>query len=374
MNATIDERRRRLLLGALALPFANAALALPSAPARPQWMVSGFYYGRGERLDNRLRWVDVASGEQHELALDFRPHGMTFHPRNEQRLVVFARRPGTHMLELDLQAGRIMRSVGSPSGRHYYGHGVFSADGRWLYTTENHVASGEGLICVRDGVSLQPVDTLHSHGIGPHDIRLLSDGRTLVVANGGIRTDPTQPRRKLNIPDMDPSLVYLDRESGQLLEQHRLDDHQLSIRHLAVTPSDQVVAIQQYEGRRPDAHALVMFHRLGEKPRVPRPDPRTLKRMTGYTASAAADDRSCTALVSSPRGNLLTLWDTADNRLLASFDLFKPYGVALSPDGRRYAVSTAGAGLHMLDIETRELREVRADARGSWDNHMLWRT
>jgi hypothetical protein len=94
--------------------------------------------------------------------------------------------------------------------------------------------------------------------------------------------------------------------------------------------------------------------------------------MTGYTASVALDVGSHTALVSSPRGHLLTLWDFRENRLLESFDVYKPYGVARSPQGDSFAVSTAGSGLFLLDAQRRELRPHTPDAEGSWDNHLLW--
>ena len=40
-----------------------------------------------------------------------------------------------------------------------------------------------------------------THGVGPHELLLLGDGRTLAVANGGIETHPDFGRAKLNIAD-----------------------------------------------------------------------------------------------------------------------------------------------------------------------------
>src|SRR3546814_17224363 len=78
---------------------------------------------------------------------------------------------------------------------------------------------------------------LEAYAIGPHEMVLLSDGRTLAVANGGIQTHPARRREKLNIDTMQPSLAYIDAESGALLHDHRLQPalHPASIRPIAAT-------------------------------------------------------------------------------------------------------------------------------------------
>ncbi len=92
------------------------------------------------------------------------------------------------------------------------------------------------MIGVRDATGgYKQIGEFPAHGMEPHDIALLSDGRTMVIANGGIRTHPDRGADELNLADMQPSLVYVDVATGDLLEEHRLAPalHQLSIRHLA---------------------------------------------------------------------------------------------------------------------------------------------
>ena len=68
-------------------------------------------------------------------------------------------------------------------------HGVFSADGRLLYSTENDYDGARGMIGVRDVTGgYKQIGEFPAHGMEPHDIALLSDDRTIVIANGGIRT------------------------------------------------------------------------------------------------------------------------------------------------------------------------------------------
>ncbi|MCY4309047.1 MAG: DUF1513 domain-containing protein [Rhodobacteraceae bacterium] len=74
----------------------------------------------------------------------------------------------------------------------FFGHGIFSADGSLMFTTENdyEVAAGRiGIWDTRNGY--HRVGEIGSGGIGPHDIKYISEQEILVVANGGA-LKPTQ--------------------------------------------------------------------------------------------------------------------------------------------------------------------------------------
>ena len=88
---------------------------------------------------------------------------------------------------------------------------------------------------------------------------LMPDGRTLAIANGGIETHPDFGRAKLNLSTMKPSLVFVDRISGDLLEQHFLPAEFISYRSATwtSTQSGTVWFGCQYEGPTTDRPLLV---------------------------------------------------------------------------------------------------------------------
>ena len=370
MTHSSINRRRRVLLQSLALSLACPSLVFATGHAIGPLVVSGYLSDDPAQPITSLVWLDPETKERQELQLGFRGHGLSPHPAKPGHVVLFARRPGIQLVEVDLLRRQITREVTAQPAHHFYGHGVFSRDGSRLYTTENRFVGGEGVISVRSGLDYQLTEQFPSQGIGPHDIRLLSDDRTLVVANGGIRTHLEQPRKKLNIESMKPSLTYLS-DTGQLLEQHRLADHKLSIRHLAVAQDDQVVAIQQYQGDRKQSVPLVAFHRRGDALRLPAINSADLKQMNQYTASAAADSGSDTALVTCPRGNVAMLWDMRKDRLIHPYFVQKPYGVAFSPTAQAYTITAANGEVHRLALADLKLQSIHRHA-GAWDNHMVW--
>ena len=103
-----------------------------------------------------------------------------------------ARRPGTESYLIDLRDGRLLQTITSNANRHFYGHAVIHKSGDWLYATENDTSDpGRGLLGVYkfEGERLVHSGEISTHGIGPHQVSWMPDGETLVVANGGIRTE-----------------------------------------------------------------------------------------------------------------------------------------------------------------------------------------
>src|ERR1700753_1962327 len=69
-----------------------------------------------------------------QVALPARAHGMAFSPVTG-RTVAFARRPGTYAMIFDPWTRSEPIVITSAENRHFYGHGVFSPDGRLLYAS-----------------------------------------------------------------------------------------------------------------------------------------------------------------------------------------------------------------------------------------------
>ena len=133
---------------------------------------------------------------------------------------MFARRPGTFAAVFEPTTGLVVRRFDTPPERHFYGHGVFEPTGRVLVATENDTSRGQGVLGLYDAADgYRRIGELPAHGIGPHDIALLPDGRTLAVANGGILTLPESGRDKLNLDSMRPSLNRIELASGRLLDE-----------------------------------------------------------------------------------------------------------------------------------------------------------
>lgn len=285
--------------------------------------------------------------------------------------VVIARRPGKLLYEIDLAAGAIRRVVRSTGNRHFYGHGVYSPDGRYLFTTENDFENGIGKIGVRDSETLAPLREMPSHGIGPHELVFLGDGQTLAVANGGIRTHPDSPREKLNVPAMAPSLAYVDAASGTLRARYTLDNRFLSIRHLAVGRDGLVSIALQYEGPQENIVPLVGFQQGHEPISLATAPYPVLKGLKHYTGSICLHPDTGVAAVSCPRGGQVTFWDAAKGRFVAALPIRDAGGISLSAEGESFVVTNGLGEIHTIRADSLTLAAPPITVSDTmWDNHL----
>ena len=198
---------------------------------------------------------------------------------------------------------------------------------------------------------------------------------TLVVANGGIATRPDLPRVKLNLPTMAPSLCLVDRRDGTLLQERRLDPalHQLSIRHLAVSPEDTVAVAMKYEGPAGDLVSLVALWLSNEGLRLLQGPAVVLRAMKHYCGSVCFDPSGRTIAVSAPRGGLVTFWDVGAGHYLSSAGV--PDGCGVAPGARpsEFLASSGQGGVVVIDARSGKARpfSVSRLQNGRWDNHLV---
>lgn len=335
----------------------------------PSWADAGSpaFLSAAAREDGNyvLCGIDDGLNILFQIGLPARGHAAAAHPTQPQA-VAFARRPGTFALVIDCASGTTTARLSAPVGRHFYGHGVFSQDGAWLYTTENDYEAGIGRVGVWDvGAGYVRAGDFRSGGIGPHDIKRLPGTEILVVANGGIDTHPDSGRTKLNIATMEPNLSYL--QDGQSVETARIptDQHKNSIRHLAVASDGTVAFGMQWQGDA-DAPALTGLHKRGSAPDLLTADSPDLRAMQGYVGSIAFNADETQVIATSPRGGIVQHYDTQTKALAQTTHLTDASGVAATTTG--VIVSTGTGQLVTLGDLRRATTQTPAL---KWDNHLV---
>jgi hypothetical protein len=260
--------------------------------------------------------------------------------------------------------------MASPADRHFYGHGVFHKDGEWFYTTENDTAdAGRGVLGVYrlEGRQLVRVGEHATHGIGPHQLLWMPDNETLVIANGGIRTE-ADSREMMNLDAMEPSLVLLRRD-GTLVSKEQLPEQMNSVRHLAVAADGTVVSGQQYEGDAMDRIPLLAIKRPGQAFQHFPLGEAQRQIMNQYTASLAIHDELRLLAVTAPRGNKVFIWDLDSTELRQAAHVPDCAGVAAVTEG--FVVSSGQGRCRLFDCRGERIASTPLDLpAGLWDNHL----
>lgn len=320
----------------------------------------GKHYAVGYRLDG----TQVFATEVGQ-----RCHDIINHP--EQPIALFvARRPGTESYLIDLRDGRLLQTITSQPNRHFYGHAVIHKSGEWLYATENDTTDpGRGVLGVYrfDGERLSHTGEISTHGIGPHQVSWMPDGETLVVANGGIRTE-AESRVEMNLDAMQPSLVLMQRD-GTLLSKEVLSQQMNSVRHLAIAADGTIVAGQQFMGASHETAELLAIKRPGQAfEAFPVPE-QQLQSMAHYTASVAIHNELRLVALTAPRANRLFIWDLDSAQVRLDAPMPDCAGVGAVADG--FVVTSGQGRCRLYDCRKPELiGQPLQLPSGLWDNHL----
>lgn len=346
-----------------------AGLAASAFSAVPGWAAAGGpdFLAAARMGDGSFALIGLRRDgtDAFRIPLPGRGHAAAAHP-HRAIAVAFARRPGTFALVIDCAAGRTLARLQSPSGRHFYGHGVFSGDGTRLFTTENDYEAARGVVGIWDTRDFTRIGEFSSSGTGPHDIARLPDD-TLVVANGGIETHPDAGRAKLNIPTMRPNLAYLS-QTGAVRETVELspDWHRDSIRHLALAADGTVAFGMQWQGDAGIAAPLVGLHRRGGAPRLMAIPDDVLRVLRGYVGSIAFDPAGKQVAITAPRGNRVVLFDARTSLMTAAYPSTDVGGISALA-GTFVATGGTGAVQRLTKGRLAEL----AGYGWNWDNHLV---
>lgn len=358
------DRRAFLALGAAALVAPGRVLAAGGTEAL--YVTARLRAGRHEAVV-----LDEQGRDQLVVPMPDRGHSFAI-DAERGRITVFGRQPGFFAVSFTRDGKVAPQAIEAAEGRHFFGHGVYLPGGQLMLATENDYDAGQGMLGVYDVSAAAPrrVGEFSSGGIGPHEAILLPDGKTLCVANGGILTHPDYGKLELNLDTMQPSLAYIDVQSGELLERVEFDRrwHRLSIRHLAQAGDGAVWFGCQHMGPANERPALVGRHRRGRALEWFEGDPERLRGMRNYVGSVAADTTGNIIATSSPVGGQVLYWDAASGRQLGMTEL--PDGCGVAPASKQDFLLSSGLGAMLrTGVDSPAVSLMPAGREQSWDNH-----
>ena len=304
------------------------------------------------------------------IPLSGRGHDVAFH-RASGRVAAFARRPGRFALSFSLKNSDHPVVFLPPRNRHFYGHGTFSRDGRLLFATENDFANARGVVGIYDATAkFVRVGEYDSYGVGPHDMLLLGDGKTLVVANGGIETHPESGRIKLNLATMEPSLCFIDLTDGSLITRHTLSEHhrKLSIRHLTADQNGTVWFGGQWQGDDTKSPGLVGSAGRNKPLRLFDGAEEVSSGLRGYIGSVALSRDGRWLAASAPRAGKVVYFDIEQPGVWRHTNIKDASGIAPINAGGFLISSGSGA---LCKTVLRPASETTISVGGiAFDNHV----
>lgn len=344
------------LAAALGLPARQATGATVLDPAQ-EWLIGGSQFavpGEGGRMRRALVLMSLQSRQPQLIDTDFFPHGFAIDPRQNTRVASFQKiGPGAALI--DLASGRVLTRIAPKGQQQFYGHGVFTRDGKWLLSTERDEATRRGLIAIRDASTLDYLGEFPSHGDSPHDCQLIEDGQVLAVANG------------------EGSVSLIDVARQRLIEKLPIPNKRLNAGHLQMLPQRRLVAVSAPAQGLGEQDLGGISVRLAQRPWSSLSQPQELvSHMVGEALSVAVSPRHGVFAVTHPGADLVSFWSLSDASPLGQLSLPRPRGVDLSLDGDRFLISFGPqTSLALVDAHDRHVIEQAAKPTYFSGSHLL---
>ncbi|GAL11981.1 putative exported protein [Vibrio astriarenae] len=149
------------------------------------------------------------------------------------------------------------------------------------------------------------------------------------------------------------------------MERHKLNDHQLSIRHLSVTNDDTVYFAQQHQNPLGVMEPLLYEHQLGMTPKPLVANEQQWLEFEGYIGSVVASQEFI--LASSPKRGIVGVFERKSGTLAHLLRETDVCGIAMHNE--RFALSS---GLGKLGVDTLTSHGLSHNLNLAWDNHLVW--
>ena len=347
-------------------------------------------YSRTDKAGNRLKKYGVLalqakSATQHDednysvisdISVPDEVHLAVMSPDNKS-ILVNSRKPGASLLKYSL-SGELIAELKPLKDQHFEGHAIFSIDEKYLYVTASDFQQGSGKLLKLNSHDLSLIEMYNTNGIGPHEL-VWQAPNIIAIANTGVLTHPDSGRDILNLDNIQSNVVLFNTLDKTQVHEWTVPLAGLSARHLDRMDNGDLVIGCQYkkEDQRPPC---VAFATKGEALRFADRQNETLHwDMKGYTASIKSIPNSDQALISNPRGQLLTQWrdptsnsETEISQLVNSFDIKYNKGIKLTKKGNQAWFSLGAGELLFLDIESQTLNSTTVKVKSNiwWGNHL----
>ncbi len=243
-----------------------------------------------------------------------------------------------------------------------------------MITSEFDADSIEAVLVSRDPGTGAALANWRPNGIEPHELVFARDGSRVIVALGGLIKDGGVAGPAFNPGGVKSEVLEIDASSGAVLKRHSLGEDlvSLSLRHLALAPDGETVAVAAQDQDLSVARPLVGLLRPGKSLELlPMPETQEAS-FRGYVGSIAIDSAGAYLAAASPRGGVVGLWSLRSEKWIGALAIADVCGLTRGrEDGVFWASSGHGAVLRIAARETGPTIEAQWHANAGFDNHLM---
>lgn len=275
-------------------------------------------------------------------------HGADIHdwaqiPKVRNLVFGFGTRESTLSVVVDLLEGKVTQRIPAYSGHDFYGHGAFSSDGEYLFSTESDLKTKRSKISIRRTRDFRVEHLVDLGTTGAHQVALNPGGGFFWVAGGDDLKDKYQG-----------FLFRLDEKTGKVIGAHEAPT-EARLDHLYALSNEQCLVSATYPEQNLVKKDLLFLASSANESLAPfSQDSEKLSGFSPNGLSVAASPNEQYALSTHNLKNEIHLWDLRQRKLIASRYLPEPMGAAFSEQENCVVISQANGALRRLGIPSLE--------------------
>lgn len=155
--------------------------------------------GDGEDAKSTKLILSGSDGNFKTIQAPCKAHEVCVNPVNRSQ-VFGPSKWGKSAYLADIKKLSLIKTVEAAEGESFYGHSLYSQDGKNIFCSMMDEKKNEGFISVRDSQTLAELGRFPSNGIAPHQMRWVEQDKTIAVINSvPLITDPDQNHSNLSV-------------------------------------------------------------------------------------------------------------------------------------------------------------------------------
>lgn len=267
-------------------------------------------------IPGRVCAFDVKSGDEMVIETPFYGHTVNQNAVHLEQ-VASIQKWGTLGAILNIKSKSIINFIHAVDSRMFFGHCLFSADGKTLVCTEANIDEKDGLLVLRSVPDMKIIGQMSSYGKLPHECHSFNGGKTIVTAN--CHTEAGFG-----------NVAWVDFQSGKLLKKVTFDKQNFAPSHMDMSHDGWFCfGGRQYnkDPERKDAKDLISFISPSGEVFIPKIPDDISKRSSGEALSISFVGKTGLVAITIPESNLLLMINYKKQTLVEAFDLKFPKGV-----------------------------------------------
>lgn len=257
---------------------------------------------------NTGRFKDIIIGND--------PHSFVPHPHDPNRIWAIGKWQKT-AIEVDLNLGRVLRSIYAPQNSVFSGHAVFSKNAESIFLPANNRLRGKGEVLVYNSENGDLSSSLDAGVDSLHDCQLFSDDTLLLTSVG--RESSVESRWQRT------SVFFIDLSKQKISEQKFINEPDQWITHVTCLGDENYMATSTPYLKITDNSRRAGAAYFGKKTRellkiVLPPD--VANKIKNELLSTSVDMNHNIAVITNPRGGNIIWVDSRTGEYLACDRLF----------------------------------------------------